>query len=97
MIYQFELTATATDLTTRQIAWSTVETDRGPREARRLAVLDFEERGEMRGQPGLSVDEIPSGRPGDGTSIAMTENEATVLTARAAWLLERARRPRPVA
>lgn len=58
MIHHFVATATAPDLTTREIAHSTVETDRGPAAALKLAVLDLEERGELRGQPGLDVREI---------------------------------------
>lgn len=59
MIHQFVATFTGSDLTTREIAYSTVETDRGSAAALRLAVVDLEERGALRGQPGLDVREIP--------------------------------------
>lgn len=58
-IYQFKLVANDptgfTRWATRDIAWSTVETENGAFAARALACRDFEERGEMRGQAGLDV------------------------------------------
>ena len=58
MIYVFAATAATcnSDPAPRVIAHSTVETSRGARHALKLAVLDLEERGDLRGQAGLSVD-----------------------------------------
>lgn len=58
MIYEFVAAAAScnSDPAPRIIAHSTVETERGEKHALRLAVLDLEERGELRGQAGLSVD-----------------------------------------
>lgn len=66
-VYQFKLvTNDSTGFShwaTRDIAWSTVETADGFFAARSLACKDFEERGELRGQAGLSVDLAAAPQP----------------------------------
>jgi len=65
MIYEFVATAAScnSDPAPRVIAHSTVETSGGAKHALKLALLDLGERGELRGQAGLSVDCVDARAP----------------------------------